>query len=344
MDPDYRKHHKFGQEFDNNSSGIPVTHMSKVSVSKLRKVTFDKVLLTYGPKYGNIFYFIRLVTNSTHLGSSSLIRPAIHSVNAYPYISLSLAPIIRRIKREDLTAGMSGLQDINKFYMQYYMVTSWSLPAPYTTRCLYRSQSECVRRCLSRKIMKSLGKLPFNVITKQTAPDEQMNCRLVSSIDVRNVSIGKMVKNAEKDCSIHGCKGTDCKFDFTLTSTRVTSSLNQDFLQFQVMAPEDLFVRIEAIPQMLFNDYLLLSMALLDLWMGLSVYTILHAIIPWVDNLFEKRKKSPENEDEKELRRTKIIESDFCRQTRRHLRGQLDKNMASLTRNVMGILEKMETR
>lgn len=335
----------------------PSSHMHKIPVVKLPKVTFDKEKLSYAPSYGNVFYYIRLSSHSSHFGSSRLIRPVIHSVNFYPYRSLSLASIVSRVKSQPKSprVSLSRNEDTNKLYLTYNMVTISLLPAPYTTNCLYRSQLDCVRKCITTKTAKYLGKFPFNVITKQSTNDTKLKCNIVSSYDIRNASVGKVIKKIESECSLIDCKGINCFHDFTLTSTRTASSVDQDYIEFHVMSPEDLFLFIESLPKMIFNDYLLLTFALIGLWLGTSVHDIYFIGKHSVERLANKsmvkvwRKKFKSRTSRRVYSQTVTSdfftrhliastlchESKFCQKTRMILKQEVEKRLTRLPRKLV---------
>lgn len=357
VDPQYRKH--LEQEslsssekhedkmWEGKTNVTLVSHLKRITVRKLPRVTFDKEMLSFAPSYSNVFYYIRLLSNITQFGNSRVIRPAVHSVNEYPYRSLSLAPIVSRIKSQHMKLNgrlsFSGNEDINKLYMHYYIITVSSLPAPYDTRCVYRSQSDCLRWCTTRKIQNQLGKLPFNVITKENADDKQMSSNIVSSYDIRNTTVGNMIKKAEAECILNDCFRITCQQDFTLTHTRSASSPNQEFIQFQVMAPEDLFLYIESLPKMLLNDYLLLVFALIGLWLGVSVHDICSAAKKGMGTIRVENKSQLLKHDMKtdfesrNLLTKKLLhrESKFCHKTRVILEQEASYYLKILTQEFM---------
>lgn len=300
------------------------------------KFNFDR--LSFSLSYPDLFFEIHLSTKKEMFDNADVIRVVIHTPQDYPFISLSLAPIGYRLAKNK--NGKRTPRD-NAFFATYGLIEVFKLESPYDTHCLMKSYDEflkktttyndngCQNECLNYRLVEKLGKPPFVIITTEdevsNSNSSKSHLQPISPEELKNLTTKVIVKEIDEEC-IEKCRYPSCHLDFTLTSVREARG-EKDSIDFTLTTPENPQLVILYSAQTTFNDYLLMSLSLLEFWLGMPVYALNPTRL--IEVLVQKFRKRNKVTSKPNIIVKEIIDHE-CIRTRQLLNKHLRDEIAGL--------------
>lgn len=289
--------------------------------SKILK--YSKNRISSSLSYPNVLYYVTY--NWKLFNISQFMKLVVHSAGSPPFTSVGLVNgFWRRTKFE-------SIPDDTYFQMDYSLIKLNLLPFPYTTACKNYSRNACLKNCTKVLSVESFNKIPFSVIG--TNPTDLGELSFIDHQDLANESFVQQLTTVEFQC-LTICDKPSCTTDFSLTNNVKAHSQE---LKFEVDIPVDPFVEIKNLPQMNFNDFLILSLSLLGFWLGLSIsnlnpkyyFSSLDECLRWKRSKKKKEGKKGNKLMVSKQKRGPIENgSMFCLETRLFLRERADDEIS----------------
>lgn len=218
---------------------------------------YSKERISSSLSYSNVLYYVTL--NWKLFNISQYMKLVVHSAGTPPFTSVGLVDgFWRKTKNESIPA-------MTYFQLDYALIKLQLLPTPYTTDCKNYSRNSCLKNCTKSLGVRAFNKLPFSVIG--TNPKDNGELTFIDLNDIANKTFAEKLTKVEFRC-LDICRKSSCKTDFSLTNNVKAHS---EELKFELDVPVDPFVEIINLPQLKFNDFLILSLSLIGFWLGLSI-------------------------------------------------------------------------
>lgn len=227
------------------------------------------------------------------------LRLVVHSPDSLPFLSMTMTPVVWR-----LFDKRSRTAHYNRFNMIYSTVEITSLPSPYHTNCLSRSQAVCKKNCVTNATLEAFGKFPF-----EFAIDWPVDRGFITNADVKNKSLSDTLLQFKSTCDSL-CVQLPCFVDYTLT--RVTRLQERQQMDFRVSAPREPSTAIIHNPFLTTSSYVIGFSSVLGTWLGFSILKI---------NPFKLWTYHPEKSLLHKNKSTTVC--DYCFKTRRQLMQQI---------------------
>lgn len=257
---------------------------------------YDYQKISYSSELSGMMFEVSFNLSVFH--SAEGLRLVVHSVDSLPFLSMTMTPVVWRLYDPITKVG-----HFNRFQMIYSTVEITSLPSPYHTNCLSRSQAVCKKNCVTNASLDALGKFPF-----EFAIDWPVDRSAITNTDLKNKTLSDTLLHFKSRCDLL-CHQAPCFIDYTLT--RVTRLRDRARMKFRVLAPREPFTVIVHNPFLTTTSYIIGFCSVLGTWLGFSVLKInpFKVTLPSIPFL-SRKDKSP-----------RIC--DYCLTTRRQLLNQL---------------------
>lgn len=136
------------------------------------------------------------------------------------------------------------------------------LPHPYDTHCVHHAKiTDCYPDCLQERLH-IFHRVPYLGLAPLISED-----RILSYIDLVNVSIGKAWRQAEKQCRIQ-CSFRSCSHSYTIT--HITDERPFKFMRFTFESTSSPINITRAIPAMFLYELVYQLLCSMSFWMGFS--------------------------------------------------------------------------
>ena len=255
----------YSLQFQNETECRELFHVSRFTIDEFicfmvepKKIQkYSKERISSSLSYPNVLYYVTL--NWKLFNISQYMKLSVHSAGSPPFTSIGLVDGFWRRTKYD------SIPDVTYFQMDYSLIKLQLLPTPYRTDCRNYSRNSCLKNCTKTLGIEAFNKLPFSVIG--TNPEDHGQLTFINLKDVANETFAAKLAEVELQC-LEICRKSSCITDFSLTNN--VKAHSKDF-KFEVDIPVDPFVDINNLPQMTFNDFLILSLSLLGFWLGISI-------------------------------------------------------------------------
>lgn len=241
-----------------------------------RFFTFDSICYRIGLK-SNEQYNFELVSNAneargvvyalyfnrTLLGRSKHVT-IIFGSDKYPYVSRFYSYTLRFNMDGDYIAH-------NHILYSFGEIVSYLLPHPYVTNCGVNNgltESICKKKCLMKNVFEKLNLVAVNWIVNEN--DEHLDRMVLTAKLLRNESIANefvaITQRCAKLCHKPVCTRRIFDADY-LDSSRY----DQDYVRLRVLLPQYPTITTRHEASFVLNDYIMLLMACLGTWLGVSM-------------------------------------------------------------------------
>lgn len=173
-------------------------------------------------------------------------------------------------------------QNQDFYYLSYSRIVSHNLPYPYERPCItynkqtkFQSRNDCMDKCIIERVVKQLGKVPFNTaITETDLLDKNLNTSsryLISVKDLRNENgnVSKTMATIDKECYDKVCRFTDC--EEKIYSTKLERSELSNITRFRVQPPSEPQITTSLYQSLTTDEYIIYILNCFGIWLGLSV-------------------------------------------------------------------------
>lgn len=328
-------------ELSINQSKVPLASVMEKETAMTTTIAnatiwkHDRFRMVNALSYSSSFFALQFRIDSG-LQDTNAIRPVIHTVGSYPFISTALSPMTHRNYDSNIIFSgdvknppKNNTRNHNKFLISFSTITISLLQAPYTDNCLFGyRKNKCISQCIQESFMESFKKVPFQTINTEEELEKYPHIRkmnIFSAFDLKNRTLNAQSKVLEIGCQ-KKCAPTDCRVDYSLTRMATAVSMDQSLLTMYVGTPDEPNVSVISVPSFTTNDYFLLVLSLIGFWVGLSAQDL--NVVTYIVRYRERKKQKEMQGKPDHLSLCEVQQqrkSCYCVQSRQTLRQVLEK-------------------
>ena len=148
------------------------------------------------------------------------------------------------------------------------------MPAPYDTDCL-KGNHYCLRECYIQNTISKLKRFPFTEPADEFLESNGISShlRLLSSIELENASIASVWLKIKKQCR-RNCNKPSCEISATSNNAFAYYPWRSDPVSLTVSLPTSYPIKITALPEINWIDYMSGICNCISIWFGFSVIAV----------------------------------------------------------------------